>query len=452
MKIISLTASNIKRLVAVEIKPDGNLVEITGKNGAGKSSVLDALAWAIGGKDHIQSQPIRTGQDEAMVRLDLGTYIVTRRFRRKDGGEYTTSITVENPDGMRAQSPQALLDGFLGSLTFDPLAFTRMKPREQFDALRQFVPGVDFDAIDADNVADFNRRTEVNRKAKELRAQASGIIVPEAIPELVDEAALVSALEEAGTKNADIERERAERLRFALGLKAKAESIAVLDKSIADLHARIEQLGRELHEATMKRDGLHQAVLDGDNQRQALPELPEPIDTAGIRERIAAAKEHNRKVDLASRAKAELHRLQQEAIAQEQQSAKITERMAKRLEEKERAIAEAKMPVDGLSFGNGIVLLRGVPFEQGSDAERLTASIMIAAAMNPKLRVIRVHDGSLLDKNAMKLLAEFADKHDYQIWVETVQSGNPSAVLIEDGLVKVQPASEPEPQPELALG
>ena len=125
MKIISLEAENIKRLVAVEIHPDTNLVEITGKNGQGKTSVLDAIWWALGSQKVVQQKPVRDGQDNGFVRLDLGEYVVTRKFKAKDGGEYTTSITVENKEGARYQSPQEVLNGFVGQLTFDPLAFAR---------------------------------------------------------------------------------------------------------------------------------------------------------------------------------------------------------------------------------------------------------------------------------------------------------------------------------------
>ncbi len=145
MRIISLEAENVKRLSAIEIRPTCNMVEITGKNGQGKTSVLDSIWWALAGTKNVQSAPIRDGQDKARIRLDLGEIVVTRTFRRAEAGNTTTSIIVENAEGARYQSPQALLDGLLGSLSFDPLAFTRLDRRGQFEALRRFVPGVDFE-------------------------------------------------------------------------------------------------------------------------------------------------------------------------------------------------------------------------------------------------------------------------------------------------------------------
>jgi hypothetical protein len=145
MKILSLQAENIKRLRAVEISPDGNLVEITGENGQGKTSVLDAIWWALAGSKPIQAAPIRKGAESGHITLNLGEMVVRRSFRLKDGGEYTTSLSVESADGARYQKPQDILNGLLDSLTFDPLHFARMQAREQFDALRKFVPGFDFE-------------------------------------------------------------------------------------------------------------------------------------------------------------------------------------------------------------------------------------------------------------------------------------------------------------------
>src|SRR4029077_546143 len=109
MRVIELRSENFKRLHAVAIRPDSNLVQITGRNGAGKSSVLDSLWAAFAGKDVCPSVPIRKGQKRAKIRVDLGEIIVTRQFAREDeGSDYTTSITVENAEGARFPSPQRM--------------------------------------------------------------------------------------------------------------------------------------------------------------------------------------------------------------------------------------------------------------------------------------------------------------------------------------------------------
>ena len=133
MKIISLTAENIKKLVAVKIVPDSHVVEITGRNASGKSSVLDSIWWALAGAKSHQSRPIRRGQTKALIRLDLGDIIVTRKFRENKKGRVTTSLIVETTEGARFPSPQAMLDKLMETLAFDPLEFSRMDASRQYD-------------------------------------------------------------------------------------------------------------------------------------------------------------------------------------------------------------------------------------------------------------------------------------------------------------------------------
>src|SRR5262245_45260325 len=114
MKIIQLTAENVKRLKLVNITPKGEYVEITGKNGSGKTSVLDSIWWALGGKADIQAQPIRRGADKASIRLDLGSMVVERKFLSSGA----TTITVKNAEGAIYPSPQAMLDELIGRLSF----------------------------------------------------------------------------------------------------------------------------------------------------------------------------------------------------------------------------------------------------------------------------------------------------------------------------------------------
>ena len=94
------------------------------------------------------------------------------------------------------------------------------------------------------------------------------------------------------------------------------------------------------------------------------------------------------------------------------------------------------MPVEGIEFGEDSVLLNGVPFEQASDAEQLRASVAIAMAANPKLRVIRIRDGSLLDDEAMQLLGTMATEADMQVWIERVDSSGRIGFVLEDGHVR----------------
>src|SRR6185369_12137112 len=112
------------------------------------------------------------------IRLDLGAYVVTRTFARTEGDEFTTSLTVENAEGGKLQKGQTLVSSFMNDHTIDPLEFAKMKPKDQFDTLKGYVEGVDIEAIDAANRADFDKRTDVNREVKAKIAEADAILVP----------------------------------------------------------------------------------------------------------------------------------------------------------------------------------------------------------------------------------------------------------------------------------
>lgn len=445
MKIIQLKAENIKKLVAVEITPDGNLVQITGKNGNGKTSVLDSIWWALEGTDAIQGEPIRKGADKALIRLDLGELVVTRKFSRKDEGGYTTAITVENAEGVRLSSPQTVVDALLGALSFDPLEFSRLKPAEQLTTLRGLVKGVDFAAVDKANKDDFQKRQDINRRVKELRAQSEGITVPDDLPaEPIDEAKIREILSKAGAHNEQIavrKQRRADVARNAVQLREQGNEMA---EKASDNRARAAQLILEAEELEAKSQDLL-AQSTAENQRLAdAPPLAELIDTAAVTQQLAEAQATNAQIALAGQKAglaAQADQLQAQADA-------LTEAMEARTKATEEAVKAAKLPIEGIGFGEDCVTLRGVPFEQGSDAERLRASVAIAMALNPKLRVIRIRDGSLLDEDGLKLVAEAADAADMQVWIERVESSGKVGFTLVDGMVVAhdgEPVAAPAP-------
>ena len=176
MKIINLQAENIKRIIAVEITPLGNVVEINGNNESGKTSLLDSIWWALAGTRSHQPMPVRDGQKEARITLDLGDIIIKREFKVDENKHVTTRLLVEREDGARFPSPQKMLDDLLDSLAFDPLAFAKMSAKEQYKVLTAFVPDVDFDSETMAQKSDYDHRRECNRDEKNNRAAADQIV------------------------------------------------------------------------------------------------------------------------------------------------------------------------------------------------------------------------------------------------------------------------------------
>lgn len=470
--ILGLEIENLKRIIAVKINPRTNVIRITGKNAQGKSSALDAIWWALAGKGNISSVPIRKGQNEATIKLDLGEIVVRRTFRRDLEGETTTSVIVSAKNGGRYTSPQGMLDDLLGKLCMDPLAFARMGEtpegkRQQLRQLQVFVPGYDFDGQDRLNKTDFERRADVHKMRDAAKAAGELILVPPKAPDAeVDEAALVLELENAGKTNQINERRRQNRAQARADIERLRARIAAIpdelgaalteiqSQSDARIKALEEQIRAEREDTSLRlkraredSDGERDRATEGADRLEAqfkgAEEIPEDTDTATIRERISKAKIDND----AARRKAQRAKLEAEFEEHAEEAEMLTSRMLARQAAKRAAIAAAKLPVPGLDFGDSEILLNNLPFDQASDAERLRTSVAIAIAQQPKLRVMRIREGSLLDSEGMGIIEEMAAKAvpPMQVWVERVSDGQADGIsfVIEEGVVK----SEPEEQP-----
>lgn len=429
MKIISLEAENVKRIRAISITPTGNVVEITGKNGSGKSSCLDAIWWALDGSKHIQKMPIRKGEEKAHIRLDLGEIIVTRRFTAAG-----STLVVEGANKARFPSPQRMLDDLLSHLTFDPLAFTRMDAKKQLETLKGLVKlEVDVAALEGMNQSDFDKRTDIGRQIRQIEGEVAGIRIPENTPdERIDLVALSVKADEAGQHNAELERRKSKREVAANRLLEKKRELQRATDEVRVLEDQIEAMRSSVLVAIQHCEELKANAAEMETQFAGAKALPDPIDTAPIRTQIAEAEGINRNVDTKLRRNAKLETLK----GLREQQASLSTAIDKRVQEKRNAIASAKMPVEGLSFDDDTVLFDGVPFEQASSAQQLRVSVGLAMAANPKLKTLLIKDGSLLDSDSLKLLSEIVTAADYQCWIERATDGEAIGIVIESGEVR----------------
>lgn len=404
MKIIKLTAENIKRLKAVEINPEGTLQIVAGRNGQGKSSVLDSIWYAIGGGTAKKgtSRPIRDGETSAKVTLDLGDLKVTRSWTSNE----KSTLKVTAADGAQYSSPQSLLDGLVGKLSFDPLAFTHLTPKEQRDALLDLVDlDTDLDTLDRDRNEAFEQRAEIGRRGKALGSAT----VDDSLPtEEQSATALIEQIQDAGTHNAAI-------TSLADAIKTVTQERAETLAKIEELKGKVAELDEDLGE------------LQGSQAR-----MGEQINTDDLKKQLATVEETNAKIraNNAEREKAET------ADSLRSQYEHLTAQIRDIDAKKQEALARATFPVDGLGFDAEGVTYQGVPFSQASSAEQIRVSLAMAMAINPKLRVIRIMDGSLLDRQAMAQIEEMARERDFQVWIERVDENGTTGVLIEDGEVQ----------------
>lgn len=381
MRITRFEAENFKRLKAVDITPDDNTVVIKGRNAQGKSSVLDGIMAALAGRNGAKElvRPIRDGESKARVAVELDDLVVERKWTASG-----STVTV-SPKGSNARlnSPQAVLDRLIGSLTFDPLAFAEAEPKQQIETLIDLIGREEFDQIALNRREAYEDRTEVNRDLKSAQAR-------------------YDALEDAS--------EPVERV----DVQALSEEYGVAQQKVA-LRERWERLKAEMAEIEEK--------------ARALP-TSRPVEEVN---------------DLLSRAveideRARRHEQWVEVGRQVEDNRAASENYTKRIADLDKAradlIAKADLPVEGLTFDDEGVSYNGIPFVQSSAAERLKVSVGMAMALNPELRVICIRDASLLDDDSKSALVALAKEHDYQIWYEVVGKAGDIGVVIEDGEVE----------------
>ncbi len=416
MKIIKLESENIKRLHAVEIKPDGSLVIIGGKNAQGKTSVLDSIEYALSGGSSIPSKPIHKGEKKARVVVEMDNLVVTRTFT-----ESGSKLIVSDKEGFTKTSPQALLDSLVGKLSFDPLAFSRMDSKKQLETLKSLV-GIDFSKLDGEKKKIYDDRVLINRDIKSLQAQVEAIEKYGGVPEEeVSYNQLLSEQEKIINHNQE---NKGKRDRWS-NLSA---TLSNYNKYIDRLREEIKELREEWDEAIIKQI---QFEKDLEESYEATLGLQDE-NTNTIRTQISQVEEINSKI----RSNNKRNELQFDLELRQQQSEKISKRLEEIESEKEKIISSSKLPITGLSFDENGVTFNNLPLDQSSSAELLLVSSSIGLSLNPKLRILLLRDGSLLDEDHLKLLAKWAEENEAQVWLETVSEGKECQVIIENGRVK----------------
>ncbi len=396
MKIISLEAENVKHLKAISIHPDGSMVVIGGDNSVGKSCVLDSIQYALNGAGSVPSKPIRNGQTKAKIVLDLGDIEVIRTFTDKG-----TNLIVKNKDGATFASPQAMLDKLVGKLTFDPLAFSKMDPKRQGEVLKELV-GLDFNKINVQHRKLFDERTEVNRRGKNLKANMDTMRKHDNAPDV--EVSVKDLAEQYGKALENNQRIETERRKLSFQLTELSElkkQVALLTKTTKERQAVIKESTRiddkAIHTKMSEAEGLNLLVRE------------------------------NKEYSVSENQLNELRR----------QSKSLSDQMTKITAKKASSLTKAKFPIKGLSVeDDDSVTFEGIPFDQCSSAQQIRISVAIGLVVNPKLRILLIREGSLLDKKNLAMIAKMADKANAQIWLERVSKGSECSVIIEDGEIK----------------
>jgi DNA repair exonuclease SbcCD ATPase subunit len=416
MTIIDLIVENVKGVKAVRITPNGSpAVLLKGRNEAGKTSVIDAIWYAIGGERVIPPDPVRHGEKTARVVVTFDDIEVERRWTK--GGE-NTYLEVRDREGNVQRPPQTILDALYSKISFDPLAFSRMPAKEQAELLKQLA-GLDFTKLDDERKDAFDERTVVSRRVRDLEGRLRSMSPVSAPDKEEDPAALAQELADLAGR--------------ASGLREKRSMLETWRDGLRRQEGRIEALKRDLASAQEEAAKLTANVARFSREIEAISDVPSDEEIARRHRQIADIEETNRRV----RAKRERATVAEQLRAEQGRVEALTATMERIDAERAKLLSEASLPIPGLQLEDERVLYRGVAMPQCSQAVNLRVSAAIGFKLNKKINIAFIRDGSLLDEQNLSTIAELAEAEHGQVLIERVGKDGRPGVIIEDGEVEL---------------
>lgn len=436
MRISSVSISSFKRVDQVRISPDADrtIVLLGGKNRAGKSSTLDALTAAFGGKSAVPPDPVRHGADEAEIVVELdGGALTVRRVIQADG---ETALEVRDQLG-KVRAPQAVLDKLVGARFLDPLQFLGMSPKDQRAQLMRVIGEAERIAeLDAKRDRAFSRRTEVGRDLTRAQAELDRLPADAGDVAEVPLYVLLARRDAAVQARAAVDRQQD----LMIGAERRVEAVTAQLEAVTN---RIAQLEAELVQARALQQ-THQTQLEARKEEAraatqavgaARAAAPPAEAIAAIDRQITEATTRNRE---AAERRAAAARRAQVVLEVEQLGAereKLTSVLAAIDERKAAILATAPLPVEGLGLAADHITLGGVPLAQASSAERFRVALALAMAASPGLDDVWIRDAAVLDDDAVAAVAELAERAGKRVWLERVGTRDAGAIVISEGRV-----------------
>ena len=426
--ITALEAENVKRIKAVAFAPSPTgLTLVGGNNNQGKTSVLDALAWALGGDRFRPDAAQRDGAiAPAHLKVTLSNGVVVERKGKN------ASLTVTDPTGRR--SGQQLLNAFVEPLALDLPRFMDASDKEKSDILLRIIGiGAELHTRDLEIKGLYDKRTFTGQLAAQKKHFAEEMIsYPEAPDEPVSASELIRQQQDILARNGENQRLRAQYAELEQQVQQCVDELKRTRERIATL----QQLADEL-------DAKHTKLF---NQRETARKTVSQLQdesTAELEASIRDIEETNRKV----RANLEKSRAEDEAAQYASEYDRLTESIQQKRAERMALLNGADLPLPGLSVEDGVLTYKGKHWRDISGSDQLRVAAAIVRRLNPDCGFVLLDKLEQMDMTALQEFSAWLEAEGLQAIATRVSTGSECQIIIEDGMVKDAVPPEEKPQP-----
>lgn len=447
VKITSLELENVKRVKAVKLQPTENgLTVIGGKNNQGKTSVLDAITWALGGDKYKPSQPKREGSMvDPHIQIQLSNGILVERFGKN------STLKVTDTTGKRAG--QKLLDSFISSFALNLPKFINSTDKEKAAQLLKIIGvGDELTKLDNEESTAYNRRTEIGRIADQKKKYADEMAQWDGVPEeIVSASELIQRQQDILAKNGENQRMRDQLEKLKSDHTSKTYELNRIDAQISDLQQKRAEVVSQLEDLTDK-------IETGSKTVEQLKDE----STEELERDIANIDATNAKIrDNLNKQKAE-----EEAAEYQKQYDDLSMEIQSIRDNRMKLLDNAKMPLPGLSVDHGELTYKGQKWDNMSSSEQMIVATAIVRELNPKCGFVLLDKLEQMDIDTMNEFGAWLQKEGLQAIATRVSTGDECSIYIEDGYsvkdgvktaaTEVKPAEliktpEPEAKPVQAV-
>ena len=428
VKITALEAENVKRIKAVALTPaPTGLTLVGGNNNQGKTSVLDALAWALGGDRFRPDAAQRDGAiAPAHLKVTLSNGVVVERKGKN------ASLTVTDPTGRR--SGQQLLNAFVEPLALDLPRFMDASDKEKADILLRIIGiGAELHTRDLEIKGLYDKRTFTGQLAAQKKHFAEEMIsYPEAPDEPVRASELIRQQQDILARNGENQRLRAQYAELEQQVQQCVDELKRTRERIATL----QQLADEL-------DAKHTKLF---NQRETARKTVSQLQdesTAELEASIRDIEETNRKV----RANLEKSRAEDEAAQYASEYDRLTESIQQKRADRMALLNGADLPLPGLSVEDGVLTYKGKHWRDMSGSDQLRVAAAIVRRLNPDCGFVLLDKLEQMDMTTLQEFSAWLEAEGLQAIATRVSTGSECQIIIEDGMVKDAVPPEEKPQP-----